>query len=128
MNYKEKYNLWLENLDADSPLRRQLEEIADNDQEIQERFYQDLAFGTAGLRGKLGAGTNMMNEYMVGRATQGIANFIKKFGPEAMERGVVIAHDPRHFSKEFSKMAAGILAANGIKAFTFPDLRPTPEL
>lgn len=128
MEYREKYQWWLDNLADGDPLKKQLLDIADDDREIQERFYQDLAFGTAGLRGKIGAGTNRMNIYMVGRATQGIANFIRTHGQEAMDRGVVIAHDPRHFSKEFSHEAAGILAANGIKAYVFPDLRPTPQL
>ena len=89
----------------------------DDAEEIEERFYQELAFGTAGLRGKLKAGTNCMNFAVVGRATQGLANYILKQGPEAAKKGVIIAHDPRHYSKEFSQMAAGILAANGIKAY-----------
>ena len=128
MDYMKKYELWLNKLPKDSPLRKQLEDLKDNVQEIKERFYQDLSFGTAGLRGKVGAGTNMMNFFTVGKATQGIADYIKEHGQTAMDRGVVIAHDPRHFSKEFSHLTAGILAANGIKAYVFPDLRPTPEL
>ena len=128
MNAKEKYNEWLEKLDQNDPLRAELEAIADNEKEIMERFYKDLSFGTAGLRGKVGAGTNNMNFLTVGKATQGIADYIKEQGQAAMDAGVVIAHDPRHFSKEFSQLTAGILAANGIKVFTFPDLRPTPEL
>ncbi len=128
MNYKEVYQSWLDNLSDKDPLRVELLEIKDDDHEIQERFYQDLSFGTAGLRGKVGAGTNRMNFFTVGKATQGIANFIKKHGQQAMDRGVVIAHDPRHFSKEFSELAAGIFAANGIKAYVYPDLRPTPQL
>lgn len=126
-DYKKVYEEWCERL-QDSSLKKELEEIKDNDAEIEDRFYQDLSFGTAGLRGKVGAGTNRMNVYTVAKATQGIADYIKEHGPEAMQRGVVIAHDPRHFSKEFSELAAGIFAANGIKAYTFPDLRPTPEL
>ena len=128
MDYKERYAFWLQNLPEDDPLRKELVEIADDDNEIRERFYQDLSFGTAGLRGIVGAGTNRMNYYTVGKATQGVAEYVSEFGEEARERGVVIAHDPRHFSKEFSHLAAGILAANGIKAYVFPDLRPTPEL
>lgn len=126
MNAKERYEEWLLKLDADDPLRKQLEEIADDEREIEERFYQNITFGTAGLRGKVGAGTNNMNVYTVGKATQGIAEYIKKHGE--VSKGVVIAHDCRHFSKEFSQLTAGILAANGIHAYTFPDLRPTPEL
>ncbi|MBQ3394312.1 MAG: phospho-sugar mutase [Oscillospiraceae bacterium] len=128
MDYREKYDLWLERLSESDPLRDELLAIKDDDNEIKERFYQDLSFGTAGLRGKIGAGTNRMNYFTVGKATQGIADYIKDQGKRAMERGVVIAHDPRHFSKEFSEMAAGIFAANGIKAYVFPDLRPTPQL
>jgi phosphoglucomutase len=127
MGYKEKYEEWLSHLSADDPLHRELEEITD-EAEIEDRFYQDLSFGTAGLRGKMGAGTSRMNRITVGRATQGIADFIRAQGTEAMKKGVVIAHDPRHNSKEFSELAAHILAANGIKVYTFPDLRPTPEL
>lgn len=127
MDYREKYNEWLEKLPKDGALCRELAQVTDED-EIRDRFYKDLSFGTAGLRGKIGAGSNRMNAVTVGRATQGIADFIVSKGREAMERGVVIAHDPRHFSKEFSELAAGIFAANGIKVYTFPDLRPTPEL
>ena len=128
MDYKERYECWLASLSEDDPLRKELVDIQDDDNEIKERFYQDLSFGTAGLRGIVGAGTNRMNFYTVGKATQGIADYIKEHGQEAMDRGVVIAHDPRHFSKEFSHLTASILVANGIKAYVFPDLRPTPEL
>ena len=128
MDYKERYNEWLNNLSDNDPLKTELIEIKDNDTEIEERFFQNLAFGTAGLRGKVGAGTNRMNFYTVGKATQGVADYIVASGKENMEKGVVIAHDPRHFSKEFSRLAASIFAANGIKVYTFPDLRPTPEL
>ncbi|NLH64072.1 MAG: phospho-sugar mutase [Erysipelotrichaceae bacterium] len=127
-DYKKRFNEWLEKLPAEDPLRSELEKMKQNDSEMQESFYQDLAFGTAGLRGKVGAGTNRMNFYTVGKATQGIADYICVHGREAMDKGVIIAHDPRHFSKEFSELTAGILAANGIKVYTFPDLRPTPEL
>lgn len=128
MNVQERYQEWLDHLqDADS-LKEELIRIKDNPAEIEDRFYQDLKFGTAGLRGKVGAGTNRMNFLTVGKASQGIADYIVSHGPEAMAKGVVIAHDPRHFSKEFSELAAGIFAANGIKVYTFPDLRPTPEL
>ena len=128
MRSAEVYREWLNRLEADDPLKAELIAIKDDETDIEERFYKELAFGTAGLRGKTGAGTNRMNRLTVGKATQGIADYIKAHGNEAMERGVVIAHDPRHFSKEFAELAAGIFAANGIKVYTFPDLRPTPEL
>ena len=129
MKARERYEEWLKNASSRSPLYQDLISIDEKDNnEIEERFHQYLTFGTAGLRGKVGAGTNRMNFYMVGKATQGIANYIKGYGQEAMDRGVVIAHDPRHFSKDFSRFAAGVFAAAGIKAYIFPDLRPTPEL
>ena len=128
MDYKMRYDEWMAHLSEEDPLKAELYKIKDDEKEKEERFYQDLAFGTAGLRGKVGAGTNMMNFFTVGKASQGIADFIVSCGKEAMEKGIVIAHDPRHFSKEFSRLAAGIFAANGIKVYTFPDLRPTPEL
>ena len=128
MDYKKKYDEWMAHLSEEDPLKAELYKIKDDEKEKEERFYQDLAFGTAGLRGKVGAGTNMMNFLTVGKASQGIADYIANCGKEAMDKGVVIAHDPRHFSKEFSQLAAGIFAANGIKVYTFPDLRPTPEL
>ncbi len=128
MDYQKRYNEWTDKLDDNDPLKKELISIVDNETEKEDRFYQDLSFGTAGLRGKVGAGTNRMNFYTVGKATQGIADYIISHGKNAMEKGVVIAHDPRHFSKEFSELAAGIFAANGIKVYTFPDLRPTPEL
>ena len=111
MGYIDKYNYWLERIPDDDPLERELRGIRFDENEIKERFYQDLAFGTAGLRGKVGAGTNRMNFFTVGKATQGIADYIKTSGPVAMERGVVIAHDSRHFSKEFSHLTASRCAA-----------------
>ena len=128
MGYMDKYQEWMDRLPENDPLRRELEEIKGDHRAIRERFQLDLSFGTAGLRGIVSAGTNRMNYYTVGRATQGIANYIIRQGQSAMNRGVVIAHDPRYFSKEFSQYAAGIFAANGIRVYTFPDLRPTPEL
>ena len=128
MDYRERYEEWSCRLPAEDPLRAELEALAGNEGELEDRFYQDLSFGTAGLRGKIGVGTNRMNYYTVGRATQGIADYINTFGDEARKRGVVIAHDPRHFSKEFCQHAAAIFAANGIQVYVFPDLRPTPEL
>ncbi len=128
MNAQERYNLWLEKVNKDSPLYEELLKIRDNKRAIREKFYQNITFGTAGLRGKVSAGTNCMNFYTVGRATQGIANYIKRFGKEAMERGVVIAHDCRHMSREFCLYTAAILAANDIRTYIFKDLRATPEL
>ncbi|MBR1913306.1 MAG: phospho-sugar mutase [Lachnospiraceae bacterium] len=128
MTYIETYCKWLEALDKADPLREELIRIASDEEEIKDRFYKELSFGTAGLRGKTGAGTNRMNRLTVGRATQGIAELIVSEGKAACEKGVVIAHDPRHFSGEFSQLTASILAANGIRAYVFDDLRPTPEL
>ena len=118
----------MQKLSDSDPLKAELAAIADDEKEKEERFYQDLAFGTAGLRGKVGAGTNRMNFLTVGKASQGVADYIVSKGQAAMDAGVIIAHDPRHFSREFSELAAGIFAANGIKVYTFPSLRPTPEL
>lgn len=126
MDYLEKYTEWCNNPAFDEETRKELLSIKDNDKEIKERFYQDLEFGTGGLRGIIGAGTNRMNIYTVGKATQGLANFIKKEGAEA--KGVAIAYDSRRMSKEFSESAALILNANGIKTYRFESLRPTPEL
>lgn len=127
MSASETYELWLKKLPESSDMHRELEAIRGNDAEITDRFYQEIVFGTAGLRGICGAGTNRMNELTVGRATQGIADYIKESG-EDPSRGVAIAYDCRHHSKEFSELAAEILAGNGIHAFLFPSLRPTPEL
>ena len=128
LNAQERYREWLLHLEDGDPLREELLKIENDEDEIEERFYQDLAFGTAGLRGKTGAGTNRMNVYTVGRATQGIADYISACGEDAKKQGVVIAHDPRYFSKEFCALACEIFAANGIRVYTFPDLRPTPQL
>ncbi len=127
INPQEVYNQWRERLDKSHPLYNELLEIEGNEAEITDRFYQEIEFGTAGLRGICGAGTNRMNELTIGRATQGIANYILNSG-EDIDRGVVIAYDCRYFSKEFSELAAEILAGNGIRAYLFPSLRPTPEL
>ncbi|GFN36267.1 phospho-sugar mutase [Tepidimicrobium xylanilyticum] len=128
MDFLEKYNYWINSEYFDEETKKELESIKDDKGEIEDRFHKDLTFGTAGLRGKIGAGTNRMNRYTVSLATQGLANTIKKRGKEAMERGVAIAYDVRHFSKEFSKIAARVLAANGIKVYLFDDIRPTPLL
>ncbi len=127
-DYKAKYEYWLNNVSKDDPMYAELVALKDDDNEMKERFITDLAFGTAGLRGKMHLGTKCMNFYTIGRASQGIADYIKNAGKEAMDRGIIIAHDPRHFSKEFSKLTACIFAGNGIKTYVFDDMRPTPEL
>ena len=126
MDYKEIYNQWLENPYFDKATKEELKAIKDDENEIKERFYMDLEFGTAGLRGIIGAGTNRMNIYVVRRATQGLANYIAKVDKKS--QGVAIAYDSRHMSPEFAQEAALCLAANGIKAYIFETLRPTPEL
>ena len=126
MDYKEVYEQWLSNPYFDEATKEELKNIADDDNEIKERFYMDLEFGTAGLRGIIGAGTNRMNIYVVRRATQGLANYIAKVDKKS--QGVAIAYDSRHMSPEFAEEAALCLAANGIKAYIFESLRPTPEL
>ncbi len=126
MDYREVYSQWLENPYFDEEAKAELKAIENDENEIKERFYMDLEFGTAGLRGIIGAGTNRMNIYVVRRATQGLANYIAKVGKQA--QGVAIAYDSRHMSPEFAQEAALCLAANGIKAFIFESLRPTPEL
>ncbi|MBQ8330941.1 MAG: phospho-sugar mutase [Clostridia bacterium] len=128
MNYQIKYQQWCENANTDAATKAELQSIAENDQEIKERFFCDLAFGTGGLRGVIGAGTNRINKYMIRKTTKGYAEYIKKAGADACARGVVIAHDNRRFSVEFAEETAGVLAANGIKAYLFDSLRPTPEL
>ena len=127
MSYRDRYEQWIAELPADDPMREELIAIRDNDEEIKERFYAEIEFGTAGLRGIRGAGTNRMNRLTVGRATQGIANYILASG-EDRNRGMVLAYDCRYFSKEFAELAAQIFAGNGIKAYLFPSHRPTPEL
>lgn len=126
MEYKQIYEEWMNNPYFDEDTKKELAAIADNEDEKKERFYADLEFGTAGLRGIIGAGINRMNIYVVRRATQGLANYIKKQGGE--NKGVAIAYDSRRMSPEFSEEAALCLAANGIKAYRFESLRPTPEL
>lgn len=126
MGYMERYEEWLTNPYFDEETRHELAALKGNDSEIKERFYKDLEFGTGGLRGILGAGVNRMNLYTVRRATQGLANTILKEGGES--RGVAIAHDSRRMSPEFALDSALCLAANGIHAYLFESLRPTPEL
>ncbi len=126
MDYLKKYNEWLESHEIDEETKEELRKIKNNEKEIKDRFYKDLEFGTAGLRGVVGAGTNRMNKYTVGKATQGLANYIVK--NNGQDRGVAIAYDSRHMSKEFSKLVCLILNANGIKTYRFESVRPTPEL
>lgn len=126
MNYKELYEEWLNSPCFDDETKNELKAIRQDDNEIKERFYQELEFGTAGLRGIIGAGINRMNIYTVRKATQGLANYINKVG--GSDKGVAIAFDSRRMSPEFADVAALCLNANGIKAYVFESLRPTPEL
>lgn len=126
MEYLAEYERWLK--DADPETVKELEGIKGDDAEIKDRFYKALEFGTAGLRGVLGAGTNRMNEYVVGQATQGLANQLIKTNGADADLSVVIAYDSRHKSDVFSQLAAQILAANGIKTYLFEELKPVPEL
>jgi Phosphomannomutase len=147
MDSYEKYLHWLEDSHFDAGTRAELEKIKDDKAEIEERFYRELEFGTGGLRGIIGAGTNRMNIYTVGKASQGLANYVLKKGgskagdgldstssPKAekgngyAEKGIVIAYDCRRMSPEFALAAALVFAGNGIKAYLFDELRPTPEL
>ena len=125
-NYLEEYKKWCESPDFDEETKKELSEIKDNEKEIEDRFYKELEFGTAGLRGVIGVGTNRMNKYTVGKATQGLANYIKEQGTQ--DKGVAISYDSRRMSKEFSLQTALILNANGIKTYLFENLRPVPEL
>lgn len=128
MEYRKVYENWLNSKFIDQKTKDELLSIKDDEKEIEDRFYKELEFGTAGLRGKIGAGTNRMNIYNIIKVTQGLANYIKEKGQEYMDRGVVIAYDCRHYSDVFSKAAALVLCANGIKVYLFESLRPTPEL
>ena len=126
MGYLEKYNEWLNDTAINEKDKEELRNIKNDEKEIEDRFYKDLEFGTAGLRGVIGIGTNRMNKYTVTKATQGLANYIIK--KNGQERGVAIAYDSRRMSKEFSEETALCLNANGIKTYRFDSLRPTPEL
>ena len=126
MGYKDEYQFWLTDAYFDASTKEELKSIEDDEKEIEDRFYKELEFGTGGLRGVIGAGTNRMNVYTVRKATQGLANYIIKQGGE--KKGVAIAYDSRFMSPEFADEAALCLAANGIKAYVFDALRPTPEL
>ena len=126
MNYKEEYKKWCEDPSFDEETRKELLSIKDDEEEIKDRFYKELEFGTAGLRGVIGMGTNRMNKYTVGKATQGLANYILEQGTQ--DKGVAISYDSRRMSDEFSLQTALILNANGIKTYLFESLRPVPEL
>lgn len=128
MNSRALYDFWRSSDYFDSDTKKELEQIRDNPAEIEERFYRDLEFGTGGLRGIIGAGTNRMNIYTVRKASQGLANYLNKNSKDAGKRGIAIAYDSRHMSPQFAAEAAGIFNANGIKAYLFDELRPTPEL
>jgi len=134
LNYLEKYNFWLENEYFSNEAKEELRALEGNEEEIKDRFYKDLQFGTGGLRGKIAMGTNRMNIYTVSRATQGLADYLieeskKQHHPrEYLDRGVVIAHDCRHKSREFSETIALVLNASNIRTYLFEDVRPTPEL
>lgn len=124
----EAYKLWTESDKIDEETRKELIKIEADEAEIEDRFYKNLDFGTAGLRGIIGAGTNRMNIYTVRKATQGLANYISDMGEEAKKRGVAVCYDCRNFSPEFAMESAKVLAANGIKSFVSDELRPTPML
>ena len=126
MDYIKEYELWLKNVTEDE--RPELDSIKTDESEIKDRFYQSLEFGTAGLRGVIGMGLNRMNHYIVARATQGLSNQLKKTNPDNKNLSVAIAYDSRHKSQEFAKISACVLAANGIKAYIFSELKPVPEL
>ena len=137
MDYLEKYHFWLENEYFDETAKAELRALSGNEEEIKDRFYKDLEFGTGGLRGKIAMGTNRMNIYTVSRTTQGLANYLLEVSPKDphslypqkyLDRGVVIAYDCRYKSREFAKAVALVLNANNFKTFLFKDIRPTPEL
>lgn len=128
MDYLANYNAWLNDPRLCEEGREELRGIADNDKEIEYRFGGEMEFGTAGMRGVIGYGINEMNIYTVMRATQGLSEWVKSLGKEAMERGVVISYDTRRKSEEFAKVSAGVLAGNGIKAYLFDDVHPVPML
>ena len=127
-NYQERYQSWLDSNRVDEATKEELRSIAGNEKEIEERFYQDLEFGTAGLRGIIAAGTNRMNVYTVRRATQGLINYLLKKDPATAQKGIAIAYDSRHMSDVFARETAAVANGNGVKAYVFESLRPTPEL
>jgi len=128
LSYMSRYRDWLLSDYFDKETKEELEAIQDDEAEIEDRFYKNIDFGTGGMRGKMGAGTNRINKYVIRKATQGLANYIINYSDDGQEKGVVIAYDSRHNSPEFSLEAALVLAANGIKTYLFTGMRATPEL
>ncbi|HDR7914489.1 TPA: phospho-sugar mutase [Bacillus wiedmannii] len=128
MNWKQEFSRWLSYAELDAELKEQLENMKQDEKKIEDSFYKNLEFGTGGMRGELGAGTNRLNLYTVRKATQGLAKFIEKLGEEAKKRGVVVAYDSRHKSPEFAMEVAATLGAHGITTYVFESLRPTPVL
>ncbi|MBC1479993.1 phospho-sugar mutase [Listeria seeligeri] len=128
MNWQEEYQKWIKNEALDNSLKTQLNKIASNETELEDSFYRNMEFGTAGMRGVLGAGTNRMNIYTIRKASFGLAQFVAENGEEAKKRGIVIAYDPRHMSREFAFESAAVLGEHGVKSYVFEALRPTPEL
>lgn len=128
MKWKTEYERWISFANLDAELKQQLEAMQSDEKKIEDSFYKDLEFGTGGMRGELGAGTNRLNVYTVRKATEGLARFIENQGEEAKARGVVVAYDSRHKSPEFAMEVAATLGAHGIKTYVFESLRPTPEL
>ncbi|MDF9556075.1 phospho-sugar mutase [Bacillus tropicus] len=128
MNWKQEFSRWLSYAELDAELKEQLENMKQDEKKIEDSFYKNLEFGTGGMRGELGAGTNRLNVYTVRKATQGLAKFIEKLGEEAKKRGVVVAYDSRHKSPEFAMGVAATLGAHGITTYVFESLRPTPVL
>lgn len=128
MNWKQEFSRWLSYAELDTELKEQLENMKQDEKKIEDSFYKNLEFGTGGMRGELGAGTNRLNVYTVRKATKGLARFIEKLGEEAKKRGVVVAYDSRHKSPEFAMEVAATLGAHGITTYVFESLRPTPVL
>lgn len=128
MNWKQEFSRWISYAELDAELKEQLENMKQDEKKIEDSFYKNLEFGTGGMRGELGAGTNRLNVYTVRKATQGLAEFIEKLGEEAKKRGVVVAYDSRHKSPEFAMEVAATLGAHGITTYVFESLRPTPVL
>ncbi|MES5844260.1 MULTISPECIES: phospho-sugar mutase [unclassified Bacillus cereus group] len=128
MNWKQEFSRWLSYAELDAELKEQLENMKQDEKKIEDSFYKNLEFGTGGMRGELGVGTNRLNVYTVRKATQGLAKFIEKLGEEAKKRGVVVAYDSRHKSPEFAMEVAATLGAHGITTYVFESLRPTPVL
>ncbi|MGH0431785.1 phospho-sugar mutase [Bacillus hominis] len=128
MNWKQEFSRWLSYAELDAELKEQLENMKQDEKKIEDSFYKNLEFGTGGMRGELGAGTNRLNVYTVRKATKGLARFIEKLGEEAKKRGVVVAYDSRHKSPEFAMEVAATLGAHGITTYVFESLRPTPVL